>query len=74
MVGKTAELLLEKPGRHQGQLTGKTPYLQTVQVEAGKKSLSDLTGTLVTVRISAAGANSLFGDMIYEEGSKRGFL
>ena len=32
-VGRTLDVLLERPGRHPGQLTGKTPYLQQVQVE-----------------------------------------
>ena len=33
-VGRTVEVLLEKPGKLPGQLVGKTPYLQTVQVMA----------------------------------------
>jgi len=74
LVGKTTELLLEKPGRHQGQLTGKTPYMQTVQIEAELERHEALIGTLVNVKISAAGANSLFGDLISQDGSKRGFL
>src|SRR5512141_1790184 len=33
-VGRTVEVLLEKPGKLPGQLVGKNPYLQTVQVMA----------------------------------------
>ena len=31
MVGRTLEVLFEKPGRHPGQIAGKSPYLQPVQ-------------------------------------------
>ena len=33
-VGRTFAVLLEKPGRHPGQLAGRSPYLQPVQVTA----------------------------------------
>jgi len=56
-VGRTVDVLFEKPGRHKGQLTGKTPYLQAVHVEAG----SDLIGKILPVEIIEAGANSLSG-------------
>lgn len=57
-IGKTAEVLLEKPGRLPGQLVGKTPYLQTVQVMARP----ELIGTVLSVKITGAGTNTLFGD------------
>ncbi len=57
-VGKTAEVLLEKPGRLPGQLVGKTPYLQTVQVMARP----ELIGTVLAVKITGTGTNTLFGD------------
>ncbi len=56
-VGKTVDVLFEKPGRYPGQVTGKTPHLQTVQVEAGR----DLIGNIVPVELIEAGPNSLFG-------------
>src|SRR5260370_15571497 len=31
---RTLSVLLEKPGRHEGQLTGRSPYLQSVHVAA----------------------------------------
>ena len=34
-VGRTLDVLLEKPGRHPGQMAGKSPYLQAVQIEGG---------------------------------------
>ncbi|HYP57731.1 MAG TPA: MiaB/RimO family radical SAM methylthiotransferase, partial [Beijerinckia sp.] len=56
-VGRTVDVLFEKPGRHNGQLAGKTPYLQAVHVEAGR----DLIGKILPVEIIEAGANSLSG-------------
>jgi tRNA-2-methylthio-N6-dimethylallyladenosine synthase len=55
--GTTFSVLLEKPGRHPGQLVGRSPYLQPVQVIAPP----DLIGQIVTVRINEVGPNSLFG-------------
>jgi tRNA-2-methylthio-N6-dimethylallyladenosine synthase len=55
--GLTFDVLLEKPGRLPGQLTGRSPYLQPVQVMAP----SHLIGALVRVTITEVGTNSLFG-------------
>jgi tRNA-2-methylthio-N6-dimethylallyladenosine synthase len=57
-VGRDLDVLLEKPGRHPGQLAGKSPYLQAVQIEAGGRRVGDV----VPVRIVRAGSNSLFGE------------
>jgi len=53
----TFDVLLEKPGRLPGQLTGRSPYLQPVQVMAP----SHLIGTMVSVTVTDIGTNSLFG-------------
>ncbi len=57
-VGRTLDVLLEKAGRHPGQLAGKTPYLQMVQIDGAGLSVGDIA----PVRITAAGTNSLFGE------------
>ncbi len=57
-VGGSVDVLLEKPGRLPGQLVGKTPYLQTVQVMAQPT----LIGQLVSVNITGTGTNTLFGE------------
>jgi tRNA-2-methylthio-N6-dimethylallyladenosine synthase len=57
MVGRTVEVLLERNGRHPGQLAGKTPYMQAVQIE----STTHRIGDRVPVLIERAGSNSLFG-------------
>jgi tRNA-2-methylthio-N6-dimethylallyladenosine synthase len=57
-IGRTVEVLLEKPGRHPGQIAGKSPYLQAVQIETDRHRVGDI----VEVRIVRAGSNSLFGE------------
>jgi tRNA-2-methylthio-N6-dimethylallyladenosine synthase len=56
-IGGTLEVLLEKPGKLPGQLVGKTPYLQTVQLMAP----TGLVGSLVPIIITDIGTNTLFG-------------
>jgi tRNA-2-methylthio-N6-dimethylallyladenosine synthase len=58
-VGRTLDVLLEKPGRLPGQLVGRSPYLQPVQAMAP----AALIGEVVPVTITRAGANSLFGEL-----------
>lgn len=60
-VGRDTTVLLERAGRHPGQLIGKSPWLQSVVVEQGA------IGDLVDVRISAAGPNSLSGVVAQKE-------
>jgi tRNA-2-methylthio-N6-dimethylallyladenosine synthase len=55
-IGKTIDLLLEKPGRMPGQLIGRSPWLQSVNVDAKSSQIGDI----VSVRITGAGPNSLF--------------
>ena len=50
---------MEKRGRLPGQLTGRSPYLQPVQVMAPES----LIGQMVAVTITAIGTNSLFGTL-----------
>jgi tRNA-2-methylthio-N6-dimethylallyladenosine synthase len=64
-VGQTLDVLLEKPGRHPGQMAGKSPYLQPVQFQSDRHQI----GEIVTVRIMQAGSNSLFGE-VSEPGSQ----
>ena len=52
------DVLFEKPGKLPGQLVGRTPYLQTVQVMAPRR----LIGSVVPVLITDVGTNTLFGD------------
>jgi tRNA-2-methylthio-N6-dimethylallyladenosine synthase len=58
-VGRTVDVLFEKPGRHPGQIAGKSPYMQAVHAIGGR----DLIGSLRPVTIAAAGPNSLAGEL-----------
>jgi tRNA-2-methylthio-N6-dimethylallyladenosine synthase len=60
MVGRSTEILLERRGREPGQLTGKTPWLQTVQIDGAGFS----PGDIVPVVITQQSRNSLFGRTI----------
>jgi tRNA-2-methylthio-N6-dimethylallyladenosine synthase len=56
-IGRTLPVLLEKPGRRDGQMVGRSPYLQAVHLDAP----DDRTGRIVDVAITGAGPNSLAG-------------
>ncbi|GJD34121.1 tRNA (N6-isopentenyl adenosine(37)-C2)-methylthiotransferase MiaB [Methylobacterium aerolatum] len=60
--GQVFDVLVEKAGRHPGQVAGKTPHLLAVQFDAPQ----DHIGRIVPVRITEAGANSLFGALLPE--------
>ena len=59
-VGTHMDVLLERKGREPGQLVGKSPWLQAVQVDAP----DHLLGEIVTVKIDSMGTNSLFGTLM----------
>jgi tRNA-2-methylthio-N6-dimethylallyladenosine synthase len=58
-IGRTFDVLFDKPGKFDGQITGRSPYLQPVQV-MGSPSL---IGTIAPVTITGnrTDAKSLFG-------------
>jgi tRNA-2-methylthio-N6-dimethylallyladenosine synthase len=57
MVGRTVAVLIEKPGRDAGQLVGRSPYLQSVHIQAD----GALIGKIVDTHITGVGTNSLSG-------------
>ncbi|MBV9064363.1 MAG: tRNA (N6-isopentenyl adenosine(37)-C2)-methylthiotransferase MiaB [Methylobacteriaceae bacterium] len=59
-IGRTLDVLIQKKGRHLGQIAGRTPYLQAVHLDAPE----GLIGHIVPVEIVAAGPNSLSGRRI----------
>lgn len=58
-VGRTTSILLERQGKLEGQLVGKTPWLQSVHVIAPGLAMGDM----IDVEIESAGPNSLQGRM-----------
>ena len=59
-IGKTLDVLFEKPGRGATQIVGRTPHLNPVHVEAPQSAL----GTVRPVQIEALTANSLKGCLV----------
>jgi tRNA-2-methylthio-N6-dimethylallyladenosine synthase len=58
-VGKTMNVLFERKGRFEGQLQGRTPFYQAINVPAPER----LLGQMVNVRITDATANALVGEV-----------
>jgi tRNA-2-methylthio-N6-dimethylallyladenosine synthase len=56
-VGKTLPVLFERTGKHDGQLVGRSPYLQSVHAAAAP----DRLGQILSVEISSSSTNSLAG-------------
>lgn len=59
-VGKIMPVLFESNGRHKGQLTGRTPYMQNLYAKAD----NSLINKIVDVRVIGASTNSLSGEVI----------
>jgi tRNA-2-methylthio-N6-dimethylallyladenosine synthase len=59
-IGKTLDVLFEKPGRGPGQIVGRTPYLHPVHVQAA----ASLIGSVHAVHIEALTANSVKGRLV----------
>ena len=61
-VGRTLPVLFTGPGRHQGQVGGRSPYGQPVHVEAARS----LVGHISSVRITGSATNSITGHLLKE--------
>ena len=61
-VGRTLDVLIEKPGRNPGQVLGRSPYLQAVHATGPL----DLIGQIVPIRIDSAAKMSLAGTLALE--------
>ncbi|WP_411289059.1 tRNA (N6-isopentenyl adenosine(37)-C2)-methylthiotransferase MiaB [Phenylobacterium sp.] len=59
-TGRTLPVLFERRGRHEGQLIGRSPYLQAVHVTAPDR----LIGQIVPVHIDGAARMSLAGSLV----------
>jgi len=59
-VGRTLGVLFEKPGRHPGQLVGRSPYLQAVHATAPASAL----GAILPIVVAGAQTNSLSGVLV----------
>jgi tRNA-2-methylthio-N6-dimethylallyladenosine synthase len=59
-VGRVMPVLFDRPGRHPGQLVGRSPYMQPVHAEAPAHAM----GAVLDVRIAATYPNSLGGALL----------
>ncbi|MCU0889796.1 MAG: tRNA (N6-isopentenyl adenosine(37)-C2)-methylthiotransferase MiaB [Rubritepida sp.] len=66
-AGQVVEVLFTGPGRHPGQLSGRTPWLQPVHCVAPEA----LIGTVQPVAIAAAHPNSLSGELRHPPNQER---
>ena len=64
-VGTVMPVLFERVGRYPGQMIGRSPWLQSVWVEAA----ADLMGQIVDVAITDVGPNSLAGRLAATNGA-----
>ncbi|WP_391348316.1 tRNA (N6-isopentenyl adenosine(37)-C2)-methylthiotransferase MiaB [Azospirillum sp. A23] len=62
-VGRSVPVLFDRVGRRDGQLLGRSPWMQSVHAEADER----LLGRIVEVRVDAARANSLAGTVVTGE-------
>ncbi len=60
LVGRRFDVMFEKPGRRDGQIIGRSPYMQSVYAEG---DLS-LIGAMAAVEIVGVGPNSLIGRLV----------
>jgi len=55
--GQVMDVLIERRGGRDGQVGGRSPYMQSVNIEAGE----DLVGSILSCRIGEAKQNSIIG-------------
>ena len=67
-VGQVLPVLFERKGRHEGQLVGRSPYLQGVHAHGPDR----LMGQIVPVRITGSSLNSLTGELALETSRSSG--
>jgi tRNA-2-methylthio-N6-dimethylallyladenosine synthase len=58
-VGECVDVLFEKPGRHEGQLSGKSPYMQQVLVQGP----DGMIGDIARVRVTELRVHTLVGEL-----------
>ena len=61
LVDRDLDVLVEKPGRHPGQMVGRSPYLQPVVLDDADQLA---VGGIVSARIDRVGPNSLHGILV----------
>ncbi|MEQ8404806.1 MAG: tRNA (N6-isopentenyl adenosine(37)-C2)-methylthiotransferase MiaB [Oceanicaulis sp.] len=63
MVGERLPVLFERPGRNEGQLSGRSPYLQAVHCDGP----ASLIGDIAQIEVTGATKNALSGHLVLQE-------
>ncbi|MBL4800580.1 MAG: tRNA (N6-isopentenyl adenosine(37)-C2)-methylthiotransferase MiaB [Emcibacter sp.] len=64
-VGKVIPVLLERTGKQDSHLVGRSPYMQSVYVDVGDAALAkQYFGKMVDMKITSAGPRSLKGEFV----------
>lgn len=66
-VGKILPVLFDRKGKREGQLLGRSPFLQSVYAPASEHGLTRLFGQIVDVKITEAKGNGLVGEIVTRE-------
>lgn len=61
IVGKILPVLFDREGKQNGQILGKTPYMQSVHLQ---NTDENILGKIVNVRITAAHPSSVSGELV----------
>ncbi len=64
VLGMVVPVLVEKPGRHPGQVVGRSPWLQAVHFHAPGAAIGETVG----VRLCRLGPNSIAGEAVLPAG------
>ena len=62
-IGNVLPVLFDKPSKKSGQMSGRSPYLQTVHVTMDEAIMDSVRGRILPVAITAAHNNSLSGHL-----------
>lgn len=62
VIGQSCDILLERSGKYEGQLIGKSPWLQSAHVDMPGLKIGDM----VRVRVNEAGYSSITGEVLMQ--------
>ena len=63
--GRVVDILVERAGGRAGQMAGRSPYMQAVNFVGGGSKI----GQIVPCKLSAAGQNSMTGEILAIKGA-----
>ena len=66
-IGRVLPVLFEKPSKKDGQMSGRSPYLQTVHVSMDEAMMSAVRGRILPVKITTAFSFSMVGELADED-------